>query len=168
MRMGQRTVALAGFVVCAGLMATAVIYFQNVLGLEPCPLCILQRVAVIAIGVVLLLAGLHNPRVVGRRVYGALIVVAAGFGLAVAGRNVWLQHLPPDQVPACGPGLDYMLQAFPLNKTIQMVFHGSGECAEIKWTFLSFSIPEWMLLFFTGFLLLGLILLFSRRLFARA
>ncbi len=167
MRVGQRTAVLAGFTVSVALMATA-LYFQNVMGLEPCPLCILQRVAVIAIGVVLLIAGLHNPGVAGRRVYGVLTALGAGFGLATAGRNVWLQHLPPDQVPACGPGLDYMLQAFPLNKTIQMVFHGSGECAEIKWTFLSFSIPEWMLLFFTGFLLLGLILFFSRRLFARA
>lgn len=164
--MGQRTVLLLGFLVSVALIATA-LYFQYGMGLEPCPLCIMQRVAVISAGLVLLVATIHNPAAVGRRVYGALVVVAGAFGFTMAARNVWLQHLPPDQVPSCGPGLNYMLETFPFHKALLMIFRGSGDCAVIHWTFLSFSIPEWMLLFFTGYIVAGLILLFTRR-FPRA
>ena len=164
--MTQRIVLLVGFLVSVALMSTA-LYFQYGLHLEPCPLCIMQRVAVISAGVVLLVATIHNPHAIGRRVYGLLLVVAGVFGLTMAGRNVWLQHLPPDQVPSCGPGLDYMLQNFPFHKALMMIFHGSGDCAEIHWTFLSFSIPEWMLLFFSAYIVAGLVLIFSRTLFPR-
>jgi disulfide bond formation protein DsbB len=135
---------------------------QHGLGLEPCPLCIVQRVAVIGIGVVLLVAALHNPAGWGRRVYAGVAALVALVGLATAGRNVWLQHLPPDRVPDCGPGLDYMLEAFPLSRTLEMVFKGSGECAEVQWTFLGFSIPEWMLLVFGFYLLAGIYLALAR------
>ncbi len=164
--MGQRSALLLGFLICVVLMVTA-LYFQYGLELEPCPLCILQRVSVISIGLVMLAAAIHNPGVIGRRIYGLLVVAAAGFGFATAARNSWLQHLPADQVPSCGPGLDYMLNAFPFHKALAMVFQGSGECAEVKWSFLGFSIPEWLLPFFTGFIIAGLIMIFSRRILAR-
>lgn len=141
----------------AGLMAFA-LYLQQALHLEPCPLCIFQRVFVMAIGAVALVAALHNPGLAGRRVYAGLLGLLAVGGGAVAARQVWLQHLPADQVPECGPGLDYMLESFPLGETLRLVLRGSGECAKVDWTFLGFSIAEWMLVVFAGFLLHAFVL----------
>ena len=157
----QRMLLAGGFAVCTALMAAA-LWLQHVEGLEPCPLCVLQRGAVIVLGVLMLAGAIHDPGTVGRRVYGAMVVVAAVAGTAVAGRHVWLQSLPPDQVPECGPGLEYMLGAFPLNQVFEMVLRGSGECAEVQWTFLSLSIPEWTLLAFIAFALFGLWLIATR------
>lgn len=151
MKPGYRQLALLGFLACAGLMAYA-LYAQHGLGLEPCPLCIFQRVAVIATGLVLLVAALHGPVAGGRWAYALLASLAAAIGAGVAGRHVWLQSLPADQVPACGPGLDYMMEAFPLAQTLRMVFSGSGECADVDWTFLGLSMPAWTLLCFLGLL----------------
>lgn len=116
--------------------------------LEPCPLCIFQRVAMMATGAVALLAFLHGPGRAGRRLYAGLTTLAALAGVGVAGRHVWLQHLPPDQVPSCGPGLDYWLDTFPLFDVIGKVLRGSGECAEIDWVFLGITLPGWTLLVF--------------------
>jgi disulfide bond formation protein DsbB len=136
-------------------------YFQFVEGLEPCPLCILQRVAVLAAGVIFLLGALHHPINAGRRVYGFLIVVATGVGAAISGRHVWLQNLPADQVPTCGPGLNFIIDNFPLAQAFEMVMRGSGECAEVLWTFLGLSIPAWTLVAFIVMLLAGLKALFG-------
>ncbi len=136
-----------GFLVCAALLAYAY-YLQFEKHLEPCPLCIFQRLFYAGTGIVFLLAALHNPRRLGKAVYGILSALLASGGAAVAARQVWLQHLPADQVPECGPGLDYMLDAFPLNQTLRMVLRGSGECAKVDWRFLGFSIAEWSLLIF--------------------
>jgi disulfide bond formation protein DsbB len=152
-----------GFTMCVAMMGTALFFFQRFLGLEPCPLCILQRVVVISLGMVLLVAAIHGPSGWGNRVYGALIILVAGTGAAIAGRHVWLQSLPADQVPECGPTLDYILEAFPLNKALQLVLHGSGECAKVEWQFLGLSIPGWTLITFSGFILFGLLLLLHRR-----
>ena len=122
----------------------------------------LQRGAVIVLGVVMLAGAIHDPGTVGRRVYGVLITAPAIAGAGVAGRHVWLQSLPPGQAPECGPGLEYMLGAFPLTEVIEMVLRGSGECAEVQWTFLSLSIPEWTLLMFIAFTLFGLWLIATR------
>ena len=103
----------------------------------------------------MLIAAIHNSNGVARRLYGALMVVVGVLGVVVAGRHVWLQNLPEDQVPECGPGLEYMLDAFPLGEALAMVFQGSGECAEVQWTFLGLSIPGWTLLIFIGFTLFG-------------
>ena len=157
----QRMLLAGGFAACVALMAAA-LWLQHVEGLEPCPLCVLQRGAVIAVGVVMLAGALHDPGTTGRRVYGALIAVAALAGAGVAGRHVWLQNLPPGHAPECGPGLEYMLGAFPLTDVIGMVLRGSGECAEVQWTFLSLSIPEWTLLMFIAFTLFGLWLIAAR------
>ena len=151
MNITSRTGFLLAFIASIGLMGTA-LYLQHSLNLEPCPLCIFQRVFVMAIGAVALLGALHNPARVGRVLYASLIGLLALGGGAVATRQVWLQHLPADQVPECGPSLDYMLEAFPLNQTLQLVFKGSGECAAVEWTLLGFSIAEWMLVVFAGFL----------------
>ncbi len=130
------------------MMMAYAYYQQFTVGLDPCPLCIFQRVGVVAVALVFLTAAVHNPGRVGARVYGALVALAALGGGAVAARHVWLQSLPPDQVPECGPGLDYMLDAFPLSDTLRIVFTGSGECAEVTWTFVGLSMPAWVLIWF--------------------
>jgi len=142
---GRRSLNLLGFACCLGLMAYA-LYAEHVLMLAPCPLCILQRLAVIALGIVFLVAALHGTHGAGRHVYAALIAVATLAGAAVAGWHVWLQNLPADQVPTCGPGLDYMLESFPLADVLKMVFSGSGECASVDWQFLGLSMPAWVMI----------------------
>jgi disulfide bond formation protein DsbB len=157
----QRPVFIIGFLACASLIAAA-LYLQHVLGLEPCPLCILQRVAVIALGVVFAIAAIHNPGPIGRRLYALLSFVIAAAGAGVAGRHVWLQHLPADQVPACGPGLSYMLDNFPFMHALDLILRGSGECAEVTWRLLGLSIPEWTLGAFVVFMIAA-IAVFIRR-----
>ena len=137
------------FLVCLFSMAFA-LYLEHVQGLEPCPLCVFQRVFVILAGVIFLVAFLHNSKALFHYIYALLSLVAATGGAAVAARHVWLQHLPADEVPSCGPGLDYLLDAFPLTEVFQTVFSGSGECANISWTLLYLSLPEWVLLLFAG------------------
>lgn len=133
----------------AMLFALWLQYYQK---LDPCPLCIFQRVAMLTLGLVGLLAFLHGPGRTGRRIYAGFTLLAALGGVAVAGRHVWLQHLPPEDVPACGPGLEYWLDTFPLHEVMIKVFHGSGECAVVDWTFLGLSLPTWTL---AAFLTLG-------------
>lgn len=152
----RRRLNLIGAIGCAGLMGYA--YFaQFVLELAPCPLCIFQRVAVILAGLLFAAAAIHHPGQLGSVIYAGLITLASGLGAAIAGRHVWLQSLPADQVPACGPGLDYMLDVLPLPDVIDMVFTGSGECAEVDWVFLGLSMPAWMLIIFIGMGVYGLI-----------
>jgi disulfide bond formation protein DsbB len=129
-------------------MLFARLYLQEYLGLDACPLCMTQRVFVVLWGLIALLGALHNPQGWGRRVYGALCGLAAMGGAAVAARHVWLQHLPADQVPACGPSLDYMLDNLPFETTLRVILAGDGNCAVIDWTFLGFSIPEQTLALF--------------------
>ena len=162
MSAGFRPLFLAVLACCLGLLGFG-LYLQNVEHIEPCPLCVLQRIAFIAVGATALLAFLHNPRGVGRRLYGLLLILFSLAGAAVAGRNIWLQHLPPDKVPECGPGLDYMLDTFPLTKALPMIFHGSGECAKVEWTLFGLSIAEWALAWFVLFTLAGAAALVLRR-----
>jgi len=142
---GRRLLNLAGFLSCAGMMAYA-LYVEHVLYMMPCPLCIFERVAVISLGIVFLLATLHNPNTTGRRVYAGLVALVVAAGDGVAGWHVRLQNLPVDEVPSCGPGLNYMLDAFPLADALKMVFYGSGECASIDWQLFGLSMPAWVLI----------------------
>jgi disulfide bond formation protein DsbB len=141
----RRSGYLLGLLACVALLAYA-LYSQFVLKLEPCPLCIFQRIGIAAIGVIFLVAGLHAPRGWGARVYGALIVLAALATMGIAARHIYIQHLPEGSVPACGAGLDYLFKVFPLVDVIRKVLTGSGECAKITWTFLTLSMPTWVLL----------------------
>jgi disulfide bond formation protein DsbB len=146
----------AAFAVCAGAVTFA-LYLEHVQGIEPCPLCMIQRVLVIAIGSVCLVAAIHAPRFVGWRVYGLIVAVAALLGTSVAMRHLWLQSLPPEQAPACGPGLAYILEHFPLERALKLVLLGSGECSEVLWVFLGLSLPAWTLLAFVGLFAFGVI-----------
>ena len=154
--MTARTGYIGGFLICAALLGFA-LYLQYVEHQEPCPLCILQRVAFIGMMVLFLAAALHGPLRRGAIVYSTLLFIVAGIGAGIAGRQVWLQHLPADRVPACGPGLEYMLQSFPLMKALQKVFAGSGECAEAGWRFLGLTIAGWSLVWFVA---LGVLAIF--------
>lgn len=148
--------------VFAGLLMLAVVsmlfarvYLEGLLGLEVCPLCMSQRVFVVAWGVFALIAILHNPPSLGQRVYGALCGLSAWVGAAIAARHVWLQHLPEDQVPACGPSLEYMLETLPFQETLSILLMGDGNCAETVWTFMGLSIPEQTLLLFCAALVVS-------------
>lgn len=157
----RRAIYLLGFLACAGLVAFA-LYLQHKLGEDPCALCIFQRIAVMALGIIFLIAGLHNPRAPGNRIYASLALVAALVGGGIAARHVWLQHLPKDQVPECGPGLSYMIETQPWLQMFKNVLQGSGECAEVGWTFLRMSIPEWTLICFVLFAALAIFQLRNR------
>ncbi|MGO1249849.1 disulfide bond formation protein B [Psychrobacter sp.] len=141
-------------------MSFALFFLQRYMGFTPCPLCIFQRVGLIIMGVFALIAALFGPKSKATRLVlwlGSLVGI--GWATVVAGRHVWLQHLPADQVPSCGPGLNYWLDTLPILQVLREVFSGSGECAEIDWTFMSLSIPEQSLIFFSLLLVVhGLIL----------
>lgn len=157
-----RPAMLIGFLITAAMIAVA-LFFQYYMYLDPCPLCIVQRVIVIALGGIFFLAFLQGPKTWGRRIYGLLLTLASLAGLAVAGRHTWLQHLPAAEVPACGPGLEFWMDTLPATQVFQKVFQGSGECAEVVWTFMGLSIPELSVIAFNLFLLYSLKLLFLAR-----
>ncbi|HSH57321.1 MAG TPA: disulfide bond formation protein B [Halomonas sp.] len=159
-RLEVRHWSLAGLALCVLMMAVA-LSLEHLVGLEPCPLCIFQRIAVIAAGLVFALAAIHNPAGrLGAALYGVLGLAAVGTGIGVVWRHLWLQSLPADEVPSCGPGLDYMLDILPLQEVVNRVLSGSGECAEIDFLFLGVSLPGWTLVGFIVLVLapLGLLL----------
>ena len=142
----RRHLLLMGFLISV-LLIVYVLYAQYVLGLEPCPLCILQRMAVIALGLSFLLLALRPPqRKQSKFLASLLLMMISSAGVGIAARHVWIQSLPPDKVPGCGPGLDFMMANFPLSEVLEMVFSGSGECAEISWSFAYLSMPAWALI----------------------
>jgi disulfide bond formation protein DsbB len=143
----RRLLNAAGVVAVIGLMGYA-LYAQHVQGLEACPLCIFQRIALIGVGIVLLAAAVHAPTGKGARIYGILGALVAAGGAGISAWHVRIQNLPPAEVPSCGPGFDYLFDAFPLLEAVRMVFTSSGECAEVNWTFLGLSMPAWVLIWF--------------------
>jgi disulfide bond formation protein DsbB len=145
----KRVLNFAAALMCAAMMGFA-LYAQHVLLLDPCPLCILQRIAVILLGILFLLAALQNPDKLGGRIYSLLLGLTAIAGAGVAAWHVHLQHLPADEVPSCGPGLEYMVENFPLKDAFGMIFKGSGECAEVVWRLLGLSMPAWVVIGMIG------------------
>lgn len=143
------------FLGCAALMLIAA-YMEHVMGLVPCPLCITQRAFVILVGVLALLAFLHNPGSGGRRVYAVFGILAAVVGGAFSSRQLWLQNLPEDQVPACGPGLAYMFDTYPFMQAFEVLLRGDGNCAKVDWSLFGISIAGWMLLAFMGLAFINL------------
>lgn len=162
-RWSFRAQFLAGFAGCVALLAYA-IYTQFYQGLEPCPLCIFQRIAYAALALVFLAGGLHAPRAPGgRRFYGVLVVIAALVGIGIAGRHVWLQTLPRDVAPACGPPLSFLQETLGPMELVRKVLTGTGDCGTVDWTLFGLSMPVWSLF---GFVLLsawGLHAAFRRR-----
>jgi protein dithiol:quinone oxidoreductase len=139
-----------GAIACFALLAYA-LYVQFQLFIDPCPLCVLQRVAFIALGAVFAVGAIHAPRgTMGRRIYGALAAVPALVGTGIAGWHVWLQMQPPQLTASCGMGWEGMVQTLPLHQAVARAFTGSGDCAEIDWVFLGLSMPTWTLFWFVG------------------
>ncbi len=140
----RRALNFAGFLACAGLIAYA-LYAEHVLMYVPCPLCILQRIAVIVLGIVFLAACLQDPGATGRKVYAVSFALPGLFGIGVAGWHVWKQFQPPDPLASCGAGLDYLLETLPLGRVVELVFTGPGDCAAVDWSLLGLSMPAWVL-----------------------
>ncbi|MCG3859147.1 disulfide bond formation protein B [Psychrobacter sp. Ps2] len=141
-------------------MSFALFYLQRHLGLSPCPLCIFQRIGLIVMGGFALISALFSPK---SKVVKLLLwlgsLAGIGWSTAVAIRHVWLQHLPADQVPSCGPGLDYWLDTLPMLQVLKEVFAGSGECASVDWTLMGLSIPEQSLILFSVLLIVHVLIL---------
>ncbi|SPL68948.1 disulfide bond formation protein B [Acinetobacter stercoris] len=155
---------VSGFLFLASVIGMAfALFLEKTANLDPCPLCIFQRVGLMGLGLFSLIAFLHNPKAGGvKRFYALLSTLTIGWSAGVAARQVWLQHLPKDQVPSCGPGLDYLVSALPLQTVFKEVLSGSGECAVVDWTFLGQSLAVWSLVFFSFLLIICLWQLFRK------
>jgi disulfide bond formation protein DsbB len=151
----SRMIYVIVFLGCIGLMSVA-LFFEHAMLLEPCPLCILQRIMVIATAAVALVAAIHGPKNLGIKLYGVLMILTSATGGGISIRQLWLQSLPEDQVPACGASLDYLLDVFPVTEVLTMVLTGDGACAEVVWTFLGISIAGWTLVGFIGLAAIGI------------
>jgi disulfide bond formation protein DsbB len=161
MRPSPRIVFGAIFVACAVLLAIAS-YMQHEMGLEPCPMCILQRYAFFAIGLTALAGAIHGPARAGTRAYSALIALFALIGAGTSMRHSYLQRFP-DPSTSCGVELEFLVNNFPLAQALPRIFAGSGECAKVQWRMLGLSIPEWALVWFVIFLGTALWVAFRRR-----
>jgi disulfide bond formation protein DsbB len=157
-----RTGYFLGCIASFGLVGFA-LYIQQKHGLEPCPLCISQRIAFMALGVVFLVAALHNPGQIGRRVYGVLQFAAAATGAGIAARHIWIQANPDKVMSECGVGFDYLFESFPMQRALQLIFQGTGECSAIDWTWLGMTIPQLSLLAFSLLGLYAILLAFVKR-----
>lgn len=145
--LGSRTGYFLGFVASFGLVAFA-LFIQTRNNLEPCPLCISQRIAYMALGLLFLIAALHNPGKLGRRIYGLLHFIGAATGAGVAARHMWIQANPDKVMAECGAGFDYIFDTFPLKSALDLVFKGTGECTKIDWTLFGLTIPQLSLVCF--------------------
>lgn len=157
-RFSNRTLNGIGFLACTFAMAFAY-YLQYVHQLEPCSMCMLQRFAMVALGMCFLIPWLTNPGLLGQKIFAGLALVFAVIGEVLAGRHVWLQHLPEDKVPACGPNWDYMVDVLPFTEIVATIMKGAGECAEISWQWLGLSIPEQLLIGFSLLIILVVVIL---------
>lgn len=147
---------LIGFLFCVGLILTALV-FQYYGGLDPCPLCISQRIMVITTGLLMLVAAIHGPQTRWAiRIYASLSMLSALGGGALSLRHIYIQHLSAEKLPACGPGLDYMFEHYPFLETLRFMLSGTGDCAKVDWTLLGLSMPYWVLFCFLGLAALAL------------
>jgi protein dithiol:quinone oxidoreductase len=147
--LSTRGANLLGAAICVALLGYA--YFsQYVMHLEPCPLCIFQRIGVLAVCIAFLIAAAHDPRGGGRKAYAGLILLAAAATIAVAAKHLWIQAQPPGTVAECGASLKFMIKVLPLTEVFSRVLNGSGECAKITWRFLGLSMPAWVLIAAAG------------------
>ncbi len=151
-----RTLALLGFLTCAAMIGGG-LYFEHVMALTPCPLCIAQRIAFAATGLVCLLAFLHNPGRSGYKTYTGLMMLFALSGVGLAARQLYLQSLPADLVPACAPPLEFLIETASTSELLRIFLNGTGDCAEVQWSLFGISIPGWSLIAFSAFCLLGVL-----------
>lgn len=160
--LGSRAAYFAGFAASFGLVGLA-LFLQVQYNLDPCPLCISQRIAFMALGVLFLIAGLHNPAGLWRKIHGVLQLAAAATGAGIALRHMWIQAHPEEVMAECGAGFDYIIESFPLQRALELIFKGTGECSAIDWTLLGLTIPQQSLIAFVGIALYALALMFARK-----
>ncbi len=153
-RVSNQHLFLMVFLSCAALLASAY-YFEYVLYLDPCPLCIMQRIGVLMVGLVGLSGFILAKSEAAQKVHAVLMSLSAIFGIFVAGRHVWIQSLPADQIPTCGPSLEYMVETLPWAEVLSVMLRGNGNCADAQWSFIGLSMPIWVLLWFAGFTVLA-------------
>jgi disulfide bond formation protein DsbB len=139
------------FLACAGLLGFAY-YAQYVMYLDPCPMCYLQRFAFMVMALFALIGLIHGSRGAMRWVWTAGVGAGSVWGAVTAARHIWIQNLPPDQVPDCGGGFEYNMQMFGLGEALRSAFAGSGDCAQVSWSFLGLSMPWWTLIWYVGLL----------------
>lgn len=164
MTLNTRTLFFGGFLVCAGGLGFAYL-MEFAFGLEPCPMCIFQRVAMFIAGLIFMVGAVHGPTGGGRWIYALFAGLASVAGAAISGRHVWLQSLPPDQVPACGPPLDYMLDILPFTEVLRVVLRGDANCAKIDAAWLGLSLPAWTMVAFVGITLYALLIPVAHKFF---
>ncbi len=153
----KRTEFFLGFLACFSMLAVGA-YFQFVENMQPCPLCISQRIAILITGIILLIASIHNPNSTkGIAYYAFSGAISALIGSGISARHVWLQNLPPEEVPECSPGLSYIFENFPLTETFKLMLSGTGECADVLWTLFGISIPGWTFVAFIALAILSLL-----------
>lgn len=157
-----RTGYFIGFIASFGIVAYG-LYIQQQYNLEPCPLCIFQRMAFLVMGTLFLLSALQNPANLGRKIYGGLHLVAALVGIGIAVRHVWIQANPEKVFAECGAGFDYIFETFPLKKALDLVFKGTGECSSIEWTMFGLTIPQLSLIAFIGLAIYAIWLAFLKK-----
>ncbi|MFT3759497.1 disulfide bond formation protein B [Thauera sp.] len=160
LRLPARALYFALFATAIGLLGFG-LYLQHVKGLEPCPMCVMQRYAFLAVALIALVGGIHGPTRAGSRIYAALIGLGALLGGGIAARQSWMQLYPP-AIPECGPGLEFMLESFPLGEALPMIFRGAGDCTAVDWTFLGMSIANWSLVSFSATVAFALWMLLRR------
>lgn len=157
MSLYSRKISFIAFLLCLSLLGVAM-YLQYSLGLQPCPLCVVQRFCIAVLGLLFMIGSLYIPRNrITRWIFSLFIVLIAILGILTSLRHLWLEHQPAGSVPSCSASLDYMLKNFPMSQTLIQLFNGSGDCAQVSWQFMSMSIPAWTLIFFAIFLLFGLL-----------
>jgi disulfide bond formation protein DsbB len=140
--------ALSALLIAGALLAGAQV-LEHSFGLDPCPLCLMQRLWVIVTGSIVLAGLMHDPQ---RRAYPIVALSSALAGAGFAIRQLWLQNLPPDQVPGCMPDMEYMIDSFPLIDILRAMTMGTGDCAKVDWAILGVSLAGWSL---AGFILLA-------------
>jgi protein dithiol:quinone oxidoreductase len=160
-RITNRSIFLAVFLLSAAMLGVGYL-MQYGMGLEPCPLCMTQRAFILFTGVTAAIAALHGPRRLGSRIYAGLALMFSLVGAGFSGRHLWLQSLPPDRVPACGPSVDYILDTFPPLEALEILLRGTGDCAKVDWSLFGISIPGWTLLGFAVLAIGAVLTLYTR------
>ena len=157
-----RQIYLIIFIIVGSLLGYAA-YSMKILGLEPCTLCITQQFFYCLIGLSAFIAFIQDPSPTAGRIYSSLLSIFSIAGIWISGRQVWLQGLPEDEVPLCGPPLEYIIDVFPFADVISALFMGDGNCAEIPWAFLGLSMAGWSLIWFVVIFLLSITSFFKSR-----
>lgn len=155
---------LIALVIAAASIGSVLIaaFIEPFASMNPCPMCMMQRALYLAVGVFAILTLITVKHTITKSIFASIGLICATIGTAVAGRQVWLQHLPAEEVPACGPPLEYMLEVFPLLEVVQHALMGTGDCAEVQWQWLGLSIPGWSIVLFLGLALGNILILFRR------